>query len=190
MIPLQSGFPSQYPRTVTVRSSLTSALVNATSHRVDAAFFSHWFTLCFQDAPAPGFSPVSLVVASQCLFLTLLSPPDLFSVHTDCHGLIWLYMCLSHSLSRVDLYLCPALCSYLHTDVGAHPPFLHTHLWLFTASCCTLLRAFWSQECACPKCQRIHALETDLPALRARVQIRRALQLSEVPERTESRCPR
>ena len=128
-------FPSQDPRAVSVTSSPTSALVNATGHRVDAFFFSHWFTLCFQDAQASGFSPVSLVVASQCLFLILLSPPDLFSVHTDCNDLIWLYMCLSHSLSRMDLYLCAQLSA--HTSTWTWAP---THLSL-TLTCGFLLQA-------------------------------------------------
>lgn len=76
---------------------------------------------CVSRMPqALGFS-ISLVVAPQYLFLILLSPLDLCSVHTDSDDLIWLYTYwwlhadLSHPPSHRDLYLCAQLSAHIST---------------------------------------------------------------------------
>lgn len=124
---------------------------------------------CVSRMPqALGFS-ISLVVAPQYLF-PILSPLDLCSVHTDSDDLIWLYMYwwlhahLSHPPSHRDLYLCAQLSAHTSTWMWEQMLSKPTHFTLTYAFYCKLLHStqglLWSQEYACPKCQRIHALET------------------------------
>ena len=145
-------------------------LVNATCHRVDA-FFSHRFTLCFQDATGFGF-----FYFPGCGFS--VSFPDLFfllwisALFTLTVMILSGYTCTCGSTHTSPTLLLTGTCTCVPSSLlilphgcGSRccqsPP---TSPHSPTAFYCKLLHStqglLWSQEYACPKCQRIRALET------------------------------